>query len=59
VERAATDLLAETGIQVFGYLRSAPDPLRCSFEISVGENAMEFSPEEVVGLVHRLLPGSP
>ncbi|WP_239152295.1 threonine aldolase family protein [Virgisporangium aurantiacum] len=58
VERAAAGLLAESGIQVFGYLRSAPDPLRCSFEISVGENAMEFSPKEVVGLVHRLLPES-
>lgn len=56
VEGAAADLLAETGIQVFGYLRTAPDPGRCSFEVSVGENAMEFSPEEVVDLVHRLLP---
>jgi threonine aldolase len=55
VERAAADLLADTGIQVFGYLRTAPDPTRCSFEISVGENAMEFSPDEVVDLIHRIL----
>lgn len=58
VERAAADLLSETGIQVFGYLRSAPDPRRCSFEISVGENAMEFGPEEVVDLIRRLIRSS-
>jgi threonine aldolase len=59
VERAAATLLDETGIQVFGYLRSAPDPARCSFEISVGENAMDFTPAEVAGLLRRLLDLAP
>jgi threonine aldolase len=55
VERAGAALVADRGIQMFGRVRSAPDPTRCSFEISVGENALEFSPQEVVELVHDLL----
>jgi threonine aldolase len=55
VERAGADLLARDGVQLFGYVRSSPDPTRCSFEISVGENAMTFTPGEVVQLIHRLL----
>ncbi|GLY91757.1 threonine aldolase family protein [Actinoallomurus iriomotensis] len=55
VERAGAALLAETGVQLFPRVRSLPDPRRCAFEISVGENAMEFTPDEVVGLVHELL----
>jgi threonine aldolase len=56
-ELAAAGLLAEHGVQLFRALRSAPDPSRCAFEITIGENAMDFSPQEVVGhirdLVHR------
>jgi threonine aldolase len=55
VERAAATLLEQTGVQLYGYLRSAPDPTRCSFEISVGENAMEFTPDEVAELIGRLV----
>ncbi|WP_329253727.1 beta-eliminating lyase-related protein [Actinoallomurus sp. NBC_01490] len=55
VERAGAALLAETGVQLFPRVRSLPDPRRCAFEISVGENAMEFTPGEVVGLIHELL----
>ncbi len=55
VDRAHAALLARTGIQLYGYLRSAPDPRRCSFEISVGENAMEFTPAEVARLVRDLV----
>jgi threonine aldolase len=55
VERAGAALLAETGVQLFPKVRSTPDPRRCSFEISVGENAMDFTPEEVVELIHELL----
>jgi threonine aldolase len=55
VERAAAVLLDETGTQLFGYLRSAPDPGRCSFEISVGANAMDVTPAEVAALLRRLL----
>ncbi|MGI5213691.1 threonine aldolase family protein [Plantactinospora sp. CA-290183] len=55
VERAGAAMVAEHGTQLFGRVRSAPDPTRCSFEVSVGENAMQFSPAEVVELVHELL----
>jgi threonine aldolase len=55
VERAAALLLEQSGVQLFGYLRSGSDPTRCSFEISVGENAMEFAPDEVADLIGRLL----
>lgn len=55
VERAGAELLTEHGIQLWGRVRSASDPGRCSFEVSVGENAMEFSPGEVVTLVHDVL----
>ncbi|RKR90759.1 L-threonine aldolase [Micromonospora pisi] len=55
VERAGAALLAETGTQLFARIRSAPDPTRCSFEISVAENAMEFTPDEVVDLLRELL----
>ncbi|MCO1656349.1 threonine aldolase [Pseudonocardia sp. S2-4] len=55
VERAHAELLAETGVQLFGYLRSAPDPGRCSFEVSVGENAVELAPDEVAALVRELV----
>ncbi|MEU8108234.1 beta-eliminating lyase-related protein [Nonomuraea muscovyensis] len=55
VEQAGAAVLAEHGIQLWGRVRSAPDPSRCSFEVSVGENAMEFAPEEVVALIHDLL----
>ncbi|MEU4233533.1 hypothetical protein AB0F17_55405 [Nonomuraea sp. NPDC026600] len=48
-------MLAETGIQLYGRVRSGPDPSRCSFEVTVGENAMDFTPREVVTLLHELL----
>jgi threonine aldolase len=55
VERAGAALLAETGVQLFPRVRTMPDPRQCAFEVSVGENAMEFAPEEVVALLHELL----
>jgi threonine aldolase len=55
VERAGEEMVTEHGIQLFKRVRSAPDPTRCSFEISVGENALDFAPEEVVVLVRELL----
>ncbi|MEU7864353.1 beta-eliminating lyase-related protein [Nonomuraea sp. NPDC049141] len=55
VEQAGAAILAEHGIQLWGRVRSGPDPSRCSFEITVGENAMEFTPEEVVTLIHDVL----
>ncbi|GGO32302.1 threonine aldolase family protein [Micromonospora parathelypteridis] len=53
--RAADALLAADGVELFGRVRSAPAPDRCSFEVSVGENAMELAPDEVVTLIHELL----
>ncbi|MEV1248650.1 beta-eliminating lyase-related protein [Nonomuraea sp. NPDC049750] len=58
VERAGQAILAEHGIQLWGRVRSASEPDRCAFEVSVGENAMEFTPDEVVALLHDLLARS-
>ncbi|MDH2427669.1 beta-eliminating lyase-related protein [Sphaerisporangium sp. TRM90804] len=55
VERAGAAMIAEHGTQLFPRLRTSPDPTRCAFEVSVGENAMEFSPAEVVSLIRELL----
>jgi threonine aldolase len=55
VERAGAQIVAERGIQMFGRVRSSPDIRRCSFEVTVGENAMEFTPDEVVELIRDLL----
>jgi threonine aldolase len=55
VEQAAEAILEEHGVHLFRRARSAPDPDRCSFEVTVGENAMEFTPGEVVRLLHELL----
>ncbi|WP_217370107.1 threonine aldolase family protein [Nonomuraea antri] len=54
-ERAGAELLAEHGVQLWGRVRSASVPGRCSFEVSVGENAMEFTPDEVVALLRDLV----
>ncbi|GAA3618397.1 beta-eliminating lyase-related protein [Nonomuraea rosea] len=55
VESAGAAMLAEHGIQLYGRVRSGPDPSRCSFEVTVGQNAMGFTPGEVVALLHELL----
>jgi threonine aldolase len=55
VDRAGDELIAERGIQMFGRVRSSSDPCRCSFEVIVGQNAMEFTVDEVISLVHDLL----
>ncbi|TVT19447.1 threonine aldolase [Amycolatopsis acidiphila] len=54
-ERAGEELIAERGVQLFLRARSSPDPSRCSFEVSVGENALEFTPTEVAELVRDLV----
>src|SRR4051794_16898536 len=58
VDGAHAELLAATGTQLYGYLRTAPDPDRCSFEITVGENALGFAPDEVVALLRDLVTRS-
>ncbi|GIG86558.1 threonine aldolase family protein [Plantactinospora endophytica] len=55
VERAGEEMIAERGVQLFARVLSGPDPARCSFEVTVGEQAMAFAPEEVVALLHELL----
>jgi threonine aldolase len=52
--RAVAAALADTSVEMLGRIRSAPDPNRCSFETTVGENAMAFTPAEVVELIHDL-----
>jgi threonine aldolase len=51
---AAERLLEETGIKLFLYARSNPDPRRCSFEVSVGISGLEFTPREVAELIRGL-----
>ena len=58
VERAADAMIAERGIQLFSRARSSPDSHRCSFEVSISENAMEFTGQEVVQLIRELLQGA-
>ncbi|MFS8102751.1 threonine aldolase [Lentzea alba] len=53
-QQAMENLSEETGIKLFLYARSNPDERRCSFEISVGVNALEFTPREVAELIRGL-----
>jgi threonine aldolase len=55
VERAGAELLAERGISLYSRVLNTPAKHRCSFEVIVGENAMDFSPAEVVDLLGELL----
>jgi threonine aldolase len=55
VERAGAELLAERGIELYSRILTSPDPRRCAFEVIIGENAMDFSPAEVVELLDELL----
>jgi threonine aldolase len=55
VERAGAELLEERGVQLYLRVRSSTDPNRCSFEITVGEPALEFEPAEVVELLQDLM----
>lgn len=53
--RARDELLAETGVQVFTHVGTESVPDRCRFEITVSENAMEFTPAEVADLIGDLV----
>ncbi|NKE62143.1 threonine aldolase [Lentzea sp. PSKA42] len=53
-QRAAQKLLDDTGIKLFLYARSNPDPRTCSIEVSVGINALEFTPRKVAELIRGL-----
>ncbi|MEV0643880.1 beta-eliminating lyase-related protein [Phytomonospora sp. NPDC050363] len=52
---ASSAILEETGSHLFGGARSTPLPDRCLFEVSVGENAMEFEPAELAVLLRELV----
>ena len=53
---AARDaLIAERGVQVFSRARPESVPGWCRFEVTVSENAMEFTPDEVVELIDELV----
>jgi threonine aldolase len=52
---ARDELIAEQGVQVFSSVRAESVPNHCGFEITVGENAMEFAPDEVAELIDELV----
>jgi threonine aldolase len=54
-EQAAAELLEETGVLLFRRVRTAPDPRRCSFEVTIGENGLGFAPGEVAALLRTLV----
>jgi threonine aldolase len=53
--QARDDLIAERGVQVFSRVRGESVPGWCGFEITVSENAMEFTPDEVVELIDEVV----
>lgn len=53
-QRAGQALTEDTGIRLFLYARSHPDPHRCSVEISIGASGLGFTPDEVVELIKGL-----
>jgi threonine aldolase len=52
--RARDELIAERGVQVFSHASPESVPGWCRFELTVGENAMDFTPAEVVELIDEL-----
>ena len=46
LQRAGEELLAERGVQLFTRAQSQPLPDRSKFEVSIGENALDFTPDE-------------
>lgn len=54
-EAAGADIRARKGIQVFGRILSQPNPRHCAFELTVGENASEWTPQEVAALIRELV----
>jgi hypothetical protein len=55
VTKASEELAKELGVDLVWRAKTVPDPTHCRFEITVGENAMAFRPEEIVKLIHDLL----
>jgi threonine aldolase len=55
VTAARDAILAEHGVQLFSHAGTESIPGRCRFELTVGENAMEFTPDEVGMLITDLV----
>jgi len=55
LQQAGEELMAERDVQLFMRAQSQPLPDRCKFEVSIGENALEFTPDEVVSLMRELV----
>jgi threonine aldolase len=54
LERAHARLVEERGVELFRYARTTTSPRWSRFEVTVGENAMQFDVEEVRDLVSDL-----
>ena len=48
-------LITENGLQLFRGARTAPDPDRCVFEVTVGRAAMAIDPPEVAAALTRIV----
>jgi threonine aldolase len=53
--RAGEELINERGVQLFSRTQTDQLPDRCKFEVSVGDTAMDFTPDEVAALVRELV----
>lgn len=53
--RAQEQLIAEGGPRLSLRIRTNPEPLRCSLEVTVGEAALAFDPEQIAEAVERLI----
>lgn len=54
-DRANQEIIAERGIQVISRAQTMPLPQHSKFEFTVSENAMDFTPDEVVALLVELV----
>lgn len=54
-QRVGDEIVDERGDQLFSAVKPASVPGHCSFEVSVGENALEFTADEVAALVAEVV----
>ncbi len=52
---AETQIREETGVELFGYLAAAGTPDIATFELTVGDSALEFDGDEIRDLFSRLM----
>jgi threonine aldolase len=53
--RARDEIVAERGVRLFYGARTATDPRASFFEVTIGENGMDFAPDEVAALLRELV----